>query len=238
VRRALAVTRFALRAVYDEMYALAGMGAIWFAISVAVPYGLTWLARQTHSPGLFVFALLLALIPIPPVTGALYDVASHIAREKPFTFRTFWHGIGAHFWLSWKVGGAILLSGAILALDVYFYLNAGTLVFTVIGLLGLLALVFWTALQIYLYPMAFALETPSLRQALRNAGLLALAYPLFTIGIAVVTLLATALSVLLLAMLLATLWMPFVAVLHSRATQSSLEEVKRYREKREPEGKE
>jgi uncharacterized membrane protein YesL len=225
-----AVTWFALRAVYDEMYALAGMGLIWFLIAVAVPYGLTWLARLAGSPALFAFALLLALIPIPPITGALYYVASYIAREKRIEFAYFWHGFRQHFWHSWQVGGVILLSGAILVVDVYFYFTVGSLAFSIIGFLGLLALLFWAAIQIYLFPMFFALETPSLRQALRNAGLLVLAYPLFALGIAIVTALATALSVLLLAVLFATLWMPFLAVLCSRATQASLEEVERYRQ--------
>ncbi len=231
MRRVFAVTWFTLRAMYDEMYALAGMGLIWFLIAVAVPYGLTALARLAASPALFVFAALLSLIPIPPITGALYYVAGHVAREKRIEFGYFWRGFRQHFWLSWKIGGIVLFSGAILILDVYFYLNAGSLVFSIIGFLGLWALLFWAMVQIYLFPLAFAQETPSLRQTLRNAGLLVLAYPLFALGIALVTVLATALSVLLLAVLVATLCMPFVAVLCSRASLSSLEEVERYRQR-------
>ncbi|MBN1642637.1 MAG: DUF624 domain-containing protein [Anaerolineae bacterium] len=232
MRRAFSVAWFAVRAVYDEVFVLAGMGLIWFVVAIAVPYGLTWLARLTGSWALFVFALLLSLIPIPPVTGALYSVASHIARDKPIAFSTFWRGFGEHFWLSWKVGGVVLLSGAILLFDVLFYLNAGSLLFSIVGFLGLWALLFWAAAQIYLFPMAFAFENPSLRRLLRNAGSLVLAYPLFALGIAIVTVLATALSVLLLAVLFATLWMPFVAVLCSAATRSSLQEVEHYRQRR------
>ena len=177
MRRALSVAWFSLRAVGDEMLTLAGMGLIWFLVAIAAPYGLTWLARLAGSRALFVFALVLSLIPVPPITGALFYVASYIAREKRIEFGYFWRGFRAYFWQSWQVGGVILVSGAVLALDVYFYLNAGALVFTIIGFLGLWALVLWAAAQIYLFPMTFAFETPSLRRTLRNSLSLVFASP-------------------------------------------------------------
>jgi len=229
LRRILSVTGFALRAVYDELFALAGMGLIWFAIAVVLPYGVLRLTASTLSPAGTAIAALIALIPGLPATGALYAVAVRIAQEKRIAFADFWQGIAQHYVLSLKLGGAILASGIILVVDVLFYLNSGVLAFTVIGFLGLWGLLLWTAVQIYLFPMAFLLEEPRLSLVLKNGGALTLAYPFFALGILLVIALATALSVLLLLVLLATVWMPFIAILSSRATLSSTEEVKHYR---------
>ena len=68
---------------------------------------------------------------------------------------------------------------------------------------------------------------------LKNASLLTLAYPLFALGILVVTALVTALSALLVFILLATVWMPFIAILNSRATMSSLQQVEGHKQRQE-----
>jgi hypothetical protein len=47
----------------------------------------------------------------------------------------------------------------------------------------------------------------------------------------IVALLATALSAALLLILLATIWMPFITVLYSRATVSSLQEAQAFQER-------
>jgi hypothetical protein len=229
VRRALPVTRFALRALYDGLFALAGVGMVWFAVAVLFPYSVLWLTTRMLPPAGAAVAALVAFVPGLPVSGGLYYVAVQIAREKRFVFAHFWEGIKEHYLLSLKVGGTILVSGIILLVDAFFYLNAGTLSLTVIGFLGLWGLLFWAAAQIYLFPMAFLLEKPRLLLVLRNAGALVFAYPFFALGILLVMALVTALSVLLLLILVATVWMPFIAILSSRATLSSIEEVRSFR---------
>jgi len=222
------VTGFALRAVYDELFALAAMGLIWFAVAALLPYGVLRFTASTLPPTGTAIAALVALIPGLPVTGALYAVAMRIAQEKRVAFADFWQGITQHYLLSLRLGGAILVSGIVLVVDVLFYLNSGVPALTIIGFLGLWGLLLWMAVQIHLFPMAFLLEEPRLSLVVKNGGALTLAYPLFALGILLVLALATALSILLLLILLATVWMPFIAVLSSRATLSSIEEVKHY----------
>lgn len=228
MRRVLSVARFALRAVYDDLFLLAAIGLFWFAVAFALPYGALRLTASVLSPLGTAIATVIALVPALPVTGALYAVAMRIAQEKRATFSHFWQGITQHFFLSLKLGGVILVSGMILIVDVLFYLTSGVPAFTVLGLLGLWGLLLWMAVQIHLFPMALLLEEPRLSTILKNGGALTLAYPFFALGILLVAALATALSLLLLLILLATLWMPFLAVLNCRATLSSLEEVKAY----------
>jgi uncharacterized membrane protein YesL len=226
------VTWFALRALYDDMFALAGMGLIWFVLALAIPFGMFYLTTSfVPYPVVIALGMLVALIPIPPVTAALYYVAMQLALEKRIEFGYFWTAFKSYFGRSWQIGGLLLASGAVLVVDVVFYLSSDNVVFAAIGFLGIWALLFWLAVQIYLYPLMVYQEDVRLRLLLKNASLLTLAYPFFALGILIVTLLATALSALLLFIFLATVWMPFVAILNCRATVSSLGEVDQFRQR-------
>ena len=220
MKRLLGATWFALRTTYEEMLPLAGMGLIWAAVTWLLPFGVYWTARAlVPFPGL---AALLALAPVPPATGALYHVAYQAALGKPVQFGAFWAGFRTYAGLSWRISALLLISGAILAVDIAFYLGRGHILLLLIGILGLWALVFWLAVQVYLFPLMVLQEDKSLKAIVKNASSLTLAFPLFTVGIVAVIALTAAAS-LLLFVLMTTLWMPFVALLSTRALASSLE---------------
>ena len=223
MKRALAVTWFAVRALYDELFLMSAMGFIWFVVALALPYGVFYLVSLTGNVGLTIAAAAISLIPLPPITGALYSVAIHIAREKRIEFGYFWEGFKTHFWQSWKVGLIALLGLGILVIDVFFYLGSDNMVFKVVGVVVLWALLFWALIQVYLMPLSLIQEDPRLRTMLRNAGLLTLAFPLYGVTLLVITALVTALSIVLV-VLLVTVWIPFVAILFCRATISSVRE--------------
>ena len=231
MKRIFGVAWFSMRATYDELYSLVGMGLVWFVVAVILPYGVFALTA-TYVPLLPVIipSVLVSLIPAPPVTAAMYYVASHIARGKRIEFNYFWQGFKSYFGLSWKVAGVLLAIGAVLAIDVIFYLNSKNTIFAIIGFIGIWVLAFWAAIQIYLFPLMIFQEDKSLKIIFKNASLLTLAYPFFALAVLVLIVLATALSGVLL-ILLPTLWMPFVAVLNCRALESSLEQVNLYRQK-------
>lgn len=230
MKRALAVTWFALRGVYDELFPLVGIGLLWFVIAVLLPYGVFWLT-STVTPTLAVIIplVLISLIPAPPITAAVYHVTSYIAQEKRIEFSYFWEGFKSYFGLSWKVSGILLVVGAVLAFDILFCFNNPNFIFSVIGFVGVWALLFWAAIQIYLFPLMVHQEDKSLKLILKNASLLTLAYPFFVLVLLIVIILFTALSTLLMLILLATLWMPFISLLNNRALVSSLDQVEQYR---------
>lgn len=233
MKRALSVAWFTIRAVYDEFFVLSGMGIIWFLVAATIPYGIfsliDWLVPV---PGLALGAAVVAFLPALPFTGALYYVAVHVAREERIEFGYFWTGLRTYLWPSLKMGVVILAGGVILLVDVVFYVSSENTVFAVLGLLGLWVLLFWLGIQVYLFPLLVIQEDKRLLMTLRNGSLLALAYPFFTLGILLVALLATVLSTLFLLILLATVWMPLIAVLYSRATISALQEVESYQRRR------
>jgi len=233
VRRILSVTWFALRAVQEDLIVLSGVGLAWFGLTVLLPYVSFWLV-SSYLPVAIVEVpiVLVALLPAAPATAGLYVVAQRIVRGQSIKFVHYWSGFKSYLVPSWKLGALILASGAILAFDLWFYLGAEQIVYRVIGFVGLWALLFWLLLQIYLFPLMVHQEDLQAKVVVKNAAMLVLAYPLFSLGILIVVLAATALSVLLLLVLVATVWMPFVAVLSSKALVSRLEAVEEYRQQR------
>jgi uncharacterized membrane protein YesL len=231
MRRALAVVWFAIRGVYDELFPLAGMGLLWFLMAVVPPGLAIQLAGYLGlGPGLAIPLILVSLILAPPATAAVYHVTSLIAREKRIEFNYFWQGFKAYLGRSWAIAGVLIVVGAILAIDVMFFFDRlDNTAFLVMFLVSLWAVVFWVAIQIYLYPLMVSLEDKSLLLIFKNAALLTLAYPLFSLIIVIVFILITVLSVISL-ILMPTLWMPFVALLNSRALASSLRQVEEYRQ--------
>jgi len=230
VRRALGVTWFALRVVYREMVPLTGVGLMWFVLCVTLPSGAYWLADRLW-PGswLRLVAVPLGLVVLPPATAGLYLVAERVAQERSFEHRLFWRGFRDHVAHSYGLVSVIVLSGSVLIFDAAFYLQREDSVSLIVGFAGIGFLVFWLAVQLYLFPLLIEEEDKALKGILKNAGLLTLAFPFFSLGILLVSLMATVLGAFLL-FLMPTLWMPFLAVLNSRALLSSLDEVRRYRE--------
>jgi hypothetical protein len=230
MRRVLAVTWFALRAAYDELFLLTIAGLLWFILVLVIPFALFWLINKFVAiPWVTIVAVLASLIPAPPATAALYYVAHHLANRRVVRFGDLLEGFRTYLVPSFKIAGLLLVSGAVLVGDVVFYLNTQSTLFAILGLLGLWALAFWLGIQVYLFPLLISQEDKSLKLILKNASLLTLAYPFFSLGIWIVVVLATVVSALAV-ILLGTLWMPFIALLNSRALISSLDQVERFRE--------
>jgi uncharacterized membrane protein YesL len=231
MKRAFAVVWFAIRGVYDELFPLAGMGLLWFLMTVVPPGLAIQLASYLGlGPGLAIPLILISLIPAPPATAAVYHVTSLIAREKRIEFGYFWEGLKSYLGRSWAIAGVLLVLGVILAIDVWFFFERlDNTAFLVMFLVSLWAVVFWVAIQVYLYPLMVSQDDKRLLLIFKNAALLTLAYPLFSLIILVVLILITILSVISL-ILMPTLWMPFVALLNNRALASSLRQVEEYRQ--------
>jgi hypothetical protein len=107
----------------------------------------------------------------------------------------------------------------------------------VIGFIVLWVLLFWAAIQVYLYPLLIALEEKRLGLLFKNSSQLVLSFPLFCVLTLVVALLGTVLSAVLFVPLI-TVWMPFIALLFSRAFVSSWEEALRIQQAQRESGTE
>lgn len=224
MRRALQVVWFSVRAIYDDLFILAGIGGLWLVTSVLVPAGVFGLTRLLPTSMMTILLNLGSFVLVPPCTAAVYQVALQVAREKQIEFGHFWQGFKAHWKTSYQVAAILAISGVIIIFSAFFYLNnSQNMVFLVAGILVLWILAFWLCVQIYLWPLVISQEKASVWAAMKNAGLLTLAFPVFTLVIMAFIVFVTALSVGLPLLLL--LWMPFVSTLSCRAFESSLQQV-------------
>jgi hypothetical protein len=203
---------------------LSGMGFLWFLMAIALPYGVFLLTVNFLPwPALSIALTALSLILVPPATAAIFHVTWYLAHEKRIEFGYFWQGLKEYLGSSWKVSGIMLVVLAILLADAYFFFRSEGTFFAILGFIMLWVLLFWLAIQVYLYPLLIALEEKRLGLMFRNAAQLVMAFPLFCLVILVVALVLTALSALLFVPL-ATFWMPMIALLFSRAFASSWNE--------------
>lgn len=224
-RRALDVAWFAIRGTYEDLMVLSGMGLLWFLMAIVLPYGVFQLTfRFLPWPTLSMALTALSLFLVPPATAALFNVTWYLAHEKRIEFGYFWQGFQEYLWSSWKVSGIMLVALVVLFADAYFFFRSEGTIFAIVGLIMLWVLLFWLAIQVYLYPLLIALEEKRLGRMFKNAAQLVMAFPLFCLLMLLVALLMTALSVLLAGVPVATFWMPMIALLFSRAFVSSWNE--------------
>ncbi len=173
------------------------------------------------------FFVSLLIVTLIPATGALFYTMNLIAHGKSASFGDFFEGFRRYFWVSWRWG---LLNVVIIAAGVAsftFYATSETSVLSlaaqmVVG--GILAL--WLLLQVYMFPLIFEQEQPSLRTALRNSLVISAKFPLRSIG----TLLLIALVMLLTTLVIYPAWIfitaSLSAYLANRATVYAVTQLK------------
>ncbi|MBN1580781.1 MAG: hypothetical protein JXA89_08760 [Anaerolineae bacterium] len=217
------VVWFSIRAVYDDLFVLAGIGGLWLVVSLLVPAAVFWLTGFFPVSIVTVLLNLGSFVLVPPCTAAVYNVSVQVAKEKRIEFGYFWQGIKAHWKTSYKIAGILFISGGIIVFNALFYFNnSQNTFFLVAGILVLWFLLFWLCVQIYLWPLVISQEEKRIVLMIKNASALTLAFPFFAFMMMTVIVLVTVLSVALPFLLL--LWMPFVSVLSSRAFVSSLQQ--------------
>ena len=157
-RRVINVAWFAIRGTYEDLMILSGMGFLWFLAAIALPYGVFMLTANFLPPLASIILTVLSFALVPPATAALFHVAWYLAHEKRIEFVYLWQGFKEYFGPSWKVSGIMLAALALLVADVYCFLRMEGGLFAILGFVMLWVLLFWVAIQVYLYPLLIALE--------------------------------------------------------------------------------
>lgn len=178
--RAFRVCWTALKDVYDDVWILLISNALWSVISMP----LLLVTVLTFNAGqIWVAAILglLAVVPLAPATAGLYSVARRVAEGRTSRMREFLAGMRRYALASWRVMGAWLLGLVLLLFNIGFYALLNNLIGMIIVAVWAYLLVGWVALQIYLFPLLILMEQPTLRMLARNAALLAVGRPIFTL---------------------------------------------------------
>ncbi len=141
--------------------------------------------------------LSLPLVTAPGAWMALVRLSYVMHRDPGVTMDDFWKG----FRENWRRGIILAFINALILV-----INLGNLIsyWNMPGLLGFFlraswgfVLVAWFALQLYAYPLFFAMEKPTLFGAFRNAGVMILQNPLYTLVIVIIGAIFIALGVVL-----------------------------------------
>jgi hypothetical protein len=146
---------------------------------------------------------LFPVITFPPALAGLWNAANLAAKEKSIHWSDYFEGFQRYFLKAWALALLNILVMLLVATNVRFYTpevapfeissNASAWIRGIFISAGFL----WTAMQ--MYPMALLLEQEDqrLRVALRNAAVLFIANPGFTIVLLILLVVAAVISTLL-----------------------------------------
>lgn len=173
---------------------LAGLRAVWRG-----------LRHLNHRGYIYIWANLLwvacslPIITAPAAWAGLVNM-SHVAHEGPTaTVRDFWDGLRANLRRGLVLG---ILNALIIVVNVsnlIAYQGRPGVEFMALRLFWLATLLLWFAFQLYLWPLFYEMETPTLFGAARNALVMMVLNPLFTLGLWLGILLIVVVSTVLVA---------------------------------------
>lgn len=161
-----------------------GLVDLWDRAFFAIGCSLTWLV------------LVLLIIPAPPAIVAVFYVSERIvARDHFLEYRDYLRAVRRYFGLGWRWATINIPVIVILVVDVLVVpqMLSATLALSAQYLLILLLAV-WLMVNWFALAFLFQQEEPSVRQALRNGGVLFLRYPGFSLILTFITAILLALS--------------------------------------------
>jgi hypothetical protein len=193
---ALRMLRYSLRDFWDEFVTLVTMNLVW-SLTAALPI-LVLLIPAGSNPLLRLAAALVILLPAFVATGALCFVANQVARGKIANWGMFSTGVRRYWAKSLIVGGMNIVALLLLASNLQFYAVVLEGIWTNFALsIWLVVGVYWGLVQIYWFPMILELKNEKVFLALRNAVVMVIASPGFSIALGLILLVLSVLCIVL-----------------------------------------
>ena len=207
-----------------------------------------WEALQDFWNELFPLALMnvltmllaIPVITLPPALAGLWNGANLAAKGRTISWSDYFEGFRRYFWKAWGLALLHVLVIIILLTNIWFYGREDT-PFTIsetvrvwIQAFFAVAGALWMLYQMYPLAMLLEQEDQRLRMTLRNAAILFLTNPTFTIVLGLLLLVVTAISTFL-PMLWLSVTLALIAVVCNKAV---LHLLKPYRERTKTEREE
>jgi uncharacterized membrane protein YesL len=144
-------------------------------------------------------ALSLPILTAPAAWAGLIRFSYYAHRQPNVSLDEFWQGFRENLKRSVLIGILNVVVVVVNVANLYAYQNVSGAGIAALRVVWLVALFGWFAIQLYVWPLLYAMEQPNLKGAYRNAAVMILLNPLFTLGIwfacAVVALLSVAFPV-------------------------------------------
>jgi len=166
---------------------------------------------------------LLPLVTIAPVTMATNCVANRIANYKRVDNSFFWEALRQHIGKGWLLMLIYLGIPAAIVFNIWFYANSQGYL-RIIGVAWLWLLLLSFMISQYVFPLFWQQDDPSIKLALRNAAILALRHPLYSLLMLIFQVVLLALSVGL-TLPLVLLWPALAALTGNFALTGLLQEM-------------
>jgi uncharacterized membrane protein YesL len=191
-----------IKDLFDELFSLTLANVLWLVISAPLAI-IAGLFIYVGSLGLGAVVALLDVLLVAPATAGLYCVAQRVVEGRVTSWRVFFAGFREYLLPSWRVYGLWALGLMLILINLQFYNRVNSSVGLFLNILFLYVLLVWLALLIYIGPLLLLQSDKRIRVIARNAFLMALGRPIFTL----LTL------IMMLVIFVASLWLvivPFV----------------------------
>jgi uncharacterized membrane protein YesL len=170
---------------------IAAMRVIWRGIVQFERYG--WLYVVMN---IVAIALSIPLITAPAAYAGLCHF-SHTARTNlTASFSDYWEGFRANLGRGLLVGIANILIFGMLWRNSVYYSNQTGLILVGLRIIWLTIFVIVMSIEFYLWPILEEMERPNLREGIRNALVMTLTNPVFTLLLLTTTLLVVTISIM------------------------------------------
>ena len=160
-----------LRAAYDELFLCVYMSLLW------------WIGT-------------ILIIPAAPVMLGMNRVTNRVANYKRVDNSFFWQGARTDIRRGWVLYFISMLMPLAVTFNIFFYLNSASWL-RFVGLVWLWVLLLIMLSVQYVFPLFWQQDEPSLLLILRNALILALRHPIYTVLMLLFQLALLALSAVL-----------------------------------------
>jgi uncharacterized membrane protein YesL len=144
-----------IKAAYDELFLCIYLSVLW------------WLGT-------------ILIVTAAPATLGLHRVANRMANYRRVESSFFFEGARSHFKRSWLLYLIRIGVPVIVGINIWFYLRAESWIW-MIAIFFAWLLVVSLMIGIYVFPLFWQQDDPDLALVLRNAAILTLQHPLYTI---------------------------------------------------------
>lgn len=233
ISEVLRITWQSMKALWGDLFILMLMNLVTVAPVVFAVFFLYEAAASLEAgnlvlTGIFAVLTVLPLIPFPPAMAGLWNAANRVADEFAIHWSDYFEGFRRYFWKSLGLALVNVVVLTILIVNVWFYAPGNnpwkidSSLSAAIQTLFITLTALWLTYQIY--PMALLLEQTDqrLRIALRNAGVLFLTRPGFSILLALTLAIAIAISTYPLVVPGFLLTLSFIAIVCNKAVKHLL----------------
>lgn len=166
--------------------------------------------------------LTVLIVTAPAAWAGLCVLAHRSYTRQQVTLDDFWEGFKQHFWIA-TLNGLITLAIFVVNISNLISYTPVDFVGNAISLFWWLALLLWSGIQLYLWVIYEELKEKSLWASYRNAFVMVLRNPIFTLAVLMATILVLLLSIAL-PPLLIMLTGSMLAILGAGATLDCLRE--------------